>query len=160
MGYRADTHRGFTYVELLVTLAILSVLSLVALPFAELSVKRSKEYDLRRAVRDIRQAIDAYKQAADAGLIAPGTTVSNYPATLDVLVTGVPNAKVSGTYIYFLRRVPTDPFAPNPALPPDQSWGVRSYASPPDQPQKGDDVFDIYSQSTGIGLNGIPYRNW
>jgi general secretion pathway protein G len=124
-----------------------------------MSVKRSKEYELRRALRDIRQAIDAYKQAADAGLIAPDSA-SHYPATLDDLYQGVANKNTSGANIYFLRRVPADPFATDTTLTPEQTWGLRSYASAPDAPQAGDDVFDVYSKSTAVGINGIPYRSW
>jgi general secretion pathway protein G len=152
--------RGFTYVELTVTLAILAVLAMVALPFAELTVKRQHEFELRRALLDIRQAIDAYKLAASTGQISVSKMESGYPASLSVLVKGVPNALVPGTTMYFLRSVPADPFYPNQATPPDQMWGLRSYASPPEAPQKGNDVFDVYSLSTDIGLNNLPYRNW
>ena len=152
--------KGFTYIELMVTLAILAVLSLVALPFAELSIKRHQEMELRRALRDIREAIDAYKLATNNGQIAVGKLDSGYPASLDVLVQGVPNVLAPGTTLYFLRRVPADPFAPNQNLPPTQMWGLRSYASAPELPQRGVDVFDVYSQSNEVGLNMIPYRNW
>ena len=160
MMHISPRQRGFTFIELMVTLAILAVLSLVALPFAELSVKRHQEYELRRALRDIREAIDAYKQAANSGQIMVGKLDSGYPESLDVLVQGVPNALVPGTTLYFLRRIPADPFAPNQSVPPSQMWGLRSYASPPESPQRGADVFDVYSQSSDVGLNTIPYRNW
>jgi general secretion pathway protein G len=152
--------RGFTYIELTVTLAILAVLAMVALPFAELSAKRQQEFELRRALLDIREAIDAYKLAANSGQIMVSKLDSGYPASLDVLVKGVPNALVPGTTVYFLRRIPADPLFPNQATPTDQMWGLRSYASAADAPQKGNDVFDVYSLSADTGLNGIPYRNW
>ncbi|MET3109169.1 general secretion pathway protein G [Oxalobacteraceae bacterium GrIS 2.11] len=158
--YANRPSRGFTYVELTVTLAILAVLAMVALPFAELTVKRQQEFELRRALRDIREAIDAYKMAANTGQISVGKTDSGYPASLAVLVKGVPSATAAGTTVYFLRRIPVDPFYPNQAALPDQMWGLRSYASPADAPQKGNDVFDVYSLSTEVGLNDIPYRNW
>ena len=152
--------RGFTYIELTITLAILAVLATVALPFAELTVKRQHEFELRRALRDIRTAIDAYKTAANTGQITVNKMDSGYPASLAVLVNGVPNALVPGTTVYFLRRIPADPFYPNQAAPADQMWGLRSYVSAPEAPQKGNDVFDVYSQSTEVGLNNVVYRNW
>ncbi len=152
--------QGFTYIELTVTLAILAVLAMVALPFAEVTVKRQNEFELRRALRDIREAIDAYKTAVNTGQIALSKLDSGYPATLDVLVKGVPNAQMPSTTLYFLRRIPADPFYPNQSIPPDKMWGLRSYASPAEAPQKGADVFDVYSLSTDIGLNNIAYRNW
>ncbi|TLS17588.1 MAG: type II secretion system protein [Betaproteobacteria bacterium] len=153
-------HRGFSLIELLVTLAILAVLASVAIPVAETAVQRVKERDLRQALREIRQAIDAYKQAVDDGLISRGVDQSGFPPSLKTLVDGVPNAKspVRQT-LYFLRRIPHDPFA-DPAVPAEISWGVRSYKSPPEAPAPGGDVYDIYSQSDRTGLNGIPYRQW
>lgn len=151
---------GFTLIELLVTLAILAVLASVAIPVAETAIQRSRERSLREALREIRQALDAYKQASDDGLVARNIDQSGYPASLQVLVNGVPNAKSpSRQMLYFLRRIPGDPFA-DPALPPEQVWGLRSYASPADTPAAGADVYDIYSLSDRVGLNGIPYRQW
>ena len=86
---------------------------------------------------------------------------SGYPRSLEALVAGVPDAKdPQHRRIYFLRRMPRDPFATDPALPAAQTWGLRSYASPPEAPLAGDDVFDVFSASTGTGLNGIPHREW
>lgn len=152
--------RGFTYIELTVTLAILAVLAMVALPFAELTVKRQHEFELRRALREIRAAIDAYKTAVNIGQIAVGKFDNGYPPSLNALVTGVPNAIVPGATLYFLRRIPADPFYADQSVSPDQMWGLRSYASPPEAPQHGADVFDVYSQSTEVGLNNLSYRNW
>jgi len=153
--------RGFTLIELLVTVAIVALLASVALPLAELSVQRSKEQDLRRSLRVVREAIDAYKRASDEGRVARSVDQSGYPPTLGALVEGVADAKSPGrAKIYFLRRIPRDPFSDDPGAAPEQTWGLRSYESPPDSPGPGRDVFDIYSLSQGGGLNGIPYRDW
>ena len=156
----ASRPTGFSLVELLVTVAILSVLALGALPLAELTVQRTKESELRAALRDIRSAIDAYKRAADAGRVARPADTSGYPPSLDVLVQGVTDAKDLGKKrLYFLRRLPRDPMhGQGGESVPD--WGLRSYASPSDEPQAGRDVFDVYSRSAAVGLNGVPYRNW
>lgn len=147
--------RGFTLIELMITVAIVGLLASVALPLAEMSVKRGKEADLRIALREVRQAIDAYKRAGDEGLIAKPAEKSGYPPALKVLVEGVENQRdPKDGRVYFLRRVPVDPMTGK------REWGVRSYASPPDQPQKGDDVFDVYSLSEDTGLNGIRYKDW
>lgn len=154
-------HRGFTMVELLVSIAILSVLALGALPVAELTVRRAKEQELRLALRSIRMAIDAYKKAADENRIERVADGSGYPSTLEMLVDGVPDAKDPARQrIYFLRRVPRDPFADDTRSRPGDSWGLRSYASSAESPQPGRDVFDVYSRAPGNGLNGVPYREW
>jgi len=152
---------GFTLVEVVVTVAIIALLASIAMPLAELSVQRGKEQDLRRSLREIRDAIDAYKRAADEQRIAKPADQSGYPPSLNVLVDGVPEAKsASGAKIYFLRRVPRDPFAADPEAVAEKTWGLRSYESPPDDPKAGKDVFDVYSRSDEIGLNGVPLREW
>jgi general secretion pathway protein G len=153
--------RGFTFIELVITLAIVAVLASVALPLNELTVQRAKEQDLRRALRDVREAIDAYKQAWDDGRIQKRAGESGYPRRLEDLVEGVEDqTNPKKEKIYFLRRIPSDPLATDPDLNAAQSWGKRSYASPPDDPREGDDVFDVFSLAPGKGINGRPYREW
>lgn len=153
---------GFTLIELLVTVAIVALLASVAMPLMELSVQRGKEQELRRSLRELREAIDAYKRGADEGRIARPPDQSGYPPTLVALVEGVPESQSPrpGAKLYFLRRIPRDPFFNNPGTAPEQTWGLRSYDSPPDSPRPGSDVFDVYSLSQGTGLNGIPYKDW
>jgi general secretion pathway protein G len=154
--------RGFTLIELIITVTVVSLIALVAFPMAEVAVKRSKEQDLRIALREIRTGIDAYKQAVDEGRIIAKAQTSGYPPSLKILVDGVPDARSpdKDVKIYFIRRLPRDPMATDPALAADETWGKRSYESPPDNPQEGEDVFDVYSRSEGSGLNGVPYRQW
>lgn len=152
---------GFTIVELLVTVVIVSILASAALPMAELSVQRNKEQELRRVLREIREALDAYKQAGDEGRIVRKAGESGYPPTLEVLADGVVDAKSpTGAKMHFLRRIPRDPFFTDLSVPAAKMWGKRSYASSADDPKEGDDVYDIYSVSSDAGLNGIPYREW
>lgn len=152
---------GFTLIELVVTVAIVAVLAMGAMPVLELTAQRSKEAELRTALRQIRTAIDAYKAAADAGEVARLEGTSGYPPSLSALVDGVPNLKSpERAQIYFLRRLPRDPFNVQPEQTPEASWGKRSYASPPTAPSEGADVFDVYSLAAGTGLDGVPYREW
>lgn len=152
---------GFTLLELVIAVAIIAILASVAVPLNELVVQRAREQDLRRALRDIREAIDGYKQASDEGRIEKRVGESGYPRRLEELIEGVEDQKSpEKKKIYFLRRVPRDPLASEPSLPAAATWGKRSYASPPDAPREGDDVFDVYSLATGSGINGRPYREW
>lgn len=155
------TRSGFTLIELVVTVAILGILAGVAMPLAQMTAVRAKESELRVALRTLRDGIDAYKAAGEKGLIEVAADKSGYPPNLETLVAGVPDiSSAEPRLIYFLRRIPRDPFNPDRELEPAQTWALRSYASPPDNPAPGDDVFDVFSGSDRIGLNGIPYREW
>ncbi|KPC55341.1 type II secretion system protein [Amantichitinum ursilacus] len=148
---------GYTLIEMLVVLAILGILAAASWPLAELNGQRVREQQLDRALWQIRGALDQYKHLVDLGEIkAP--TESGYPPDLAALANGITGLK-SGTTIFLLRRVPRDPFADG-ALPADQTWGLRAYNSPGDKPEAGKDVYDVYSQSSGTGLNGVPLRQW
>lgn len=153
--------RGFTLVELLVCLAVLAVIAVLTVPVAEVAVQRAKENELRLSLREIRNAIDAYKRANDEGRIQRTTGQSGYPPSLQVLVEGVPDQKSpQRSQIYFLRRVPRDPTFSDASVSAENTWGLRCYASSAEEPEEGEDVFDIFSLSKGSGLNGIPYREW
>ncbi|WP_313168672.1 type II secretion system protein [Massilia oculi] len=153
--------RGFTLIELLVTLAILALLGTLVLPVAEVTVQRRDEQELRRALREIRAGLDAFRKAGDEGRVSKAADASGYPERLELLVEGVPDLRSpKQAKIYFLRRLPRDPFNPDPELSDAATWGKRSYASEADEPKEGDDVYDVYSTSQRIGLNGIPYNKW
>jgi general secretion pathway protein G len=145
---------GFTLIELMITVAIVALLASVALPLAEVTAQRNREQDLRHALRELREAIDSYKRASDDGVIDRPADATGYPPTLAALVEGAPDKrKPDGPKVYFLRRLPRDPFG-------GEDWGLRSYASSAEQPEAGEDVYDVYSKSDGTGLNGVPYREW
>ena len=154
--------RGFTIIELVITVGIVSLLATAVIPSAQLVYQRERERELRASLRTIRTALDAYKAAADAGHIKKDLNKSGYPPDLQTLVDGVEDARnpKEGARIYFLRRVPRDPFWPDATTPASDTWALRSYASPPNDPQPGDDVYDVYSRSSRTGLNGVPYRDW
>jgi len=147
--------RGFTLLEMLVTATVLLILASAVIPMARNGIRRQKELELRRDLREMRQAIDAYKAAADGNKIkAPPPENMGYPESLDILVEGVPvtgkNAKTR-----FLRRIPVDPFT-NKA-----EWGMRSMADDLSSTGwGGGNVFDVYSNAPGKGSNDIPYRDW
>ena len=152
---------GFSYIELIVTLAILALIVSVASPVVETTIKREHEAQLRTSLREIRNAIDAYKMAYDDGRILRGENESGYPKVLNDLVLGVPNGlSPAKERIYFLRKIPSDPMYQGAKVNPEDTWGKRSYESPVENPHEGKDVFDIYSLSHDKGLNGTPYYLW
>ena len=151
---------GFSLVELLAVVVIMSILATIGLPLMELSQRRSQEEDLRRSLRGIRTALDQYKRLVDTGRVAQEAGGSGYPARLEVLVAGVVDAQSpKGAKLYLMRQLPRDPMAPLGQAEAD-TWSLRSYDSPPDDPKPGKDVFDVHSKSTALGLNGVPYRLW
>jgi general secretion pathway protein G len=155
------TNRGFTLIEMLITLALVGLVAMVSLPLYEITATRVRESELRLALREIRTALDKYKAAVDTGQIVTEAGDSGYPPSLEVLVNGVEDEKdINHARMVFLRHIPRDPFALDPTQPADQTWALRSYGSPPNDPSPGKDVYDVASRSTGKGLNGIPYKDW
>jgi general secretion pathway protein G len=153
--------RGFTLIELVITVAILGVLATMALPMLQVTAQREKEAELRAGLREIRGAIDAYHQAVIDKKILVAQDATGYPPDLDSLVSGVSDAtRPDNRPLYFLRRLPRDPFYPDASASAAETWGKRSYASPPDDPSEGEDVFDVFSLSEKTGLNGVAHREW
>ncbi len=156
--------RGITLVEILITITIIFVLASVAAPISKIVVKRGKELELRRELRILRSAIDQFKMDWDSPdpkrrishlESDVGNEETGYPVSLEILVEGAPTGDVEGTSRKYLRRIPKDP------LTGEREWGLRCYQDPPDETSWcGDDVFDVFSLSTGTGLDGIPYREW
>jgi general secretion pathway protein G len=154
---------GFSIIELIASVAILGLLASVAMPVIQNEIKREKEYQLGVALRDIRNAIDAYKQATASSLISLGTTPSGYPPNLLALSGGVATIATPSKQLYFLRSIPRDPFFPDQTTPALNTWGLRSFEMAPDATAPGnavDDVFDVHSMSTQVGLNGVAYNEW
>lgn len=156
----SSAFRGFTLIEMIVVVLIVSVLASAAMPLAALHKRRTQEAELRENLRILRRALDDYKKAWDLGRIEKRVADTGYPPNLQVLVDGVVDiSRSDGSRIYFLRRLPRDPLA-DARWPAEQTWATRSYESPPDAPSPGKDVFDVSSNAQGIGLDGIPYRQW
>lgn len=153
--------RGYTLIELLVVLAVLGLLVGIAMPLAEVTVQREKERELKRDLWELRDAIDAYKRARVAGMLPGVGDMTPYPASLEVLTQVQADGRPGhqGEILRFLRRIPRDPFA-DPSVSPEKSWGLRSYESDAEHPQAGDNVYDVYSRSSGVGLNGVPLNQW
>jgi general secretion pathway protein G len=143
---------GFTMIELIAAVTILSVLAVMAIPLAQLSIRREKERELRHDLWDMRDAIDRYKDAADRGAFQTKLDSGNYPPDLDTLVKGV---DVGGKKLKFLRRIPIDPMTRN------TEWGLRSMQDDPDSDSwGGQSVFDVYTKAQGDALDGTKYKDW
>lgn len=157
----AKSSRGFTLVELLVCLALLGLMASVAMPVAEMTVQREKERELKRALWEIRDALDAYRRAREQGAILASADLSPFPPSLRDLTLAVADARPDrqGQTLRFLRVIPRDPFA-EPGLAPEKTWGLRGYQSEADDPRPGAEVYDVHSNSNLTGLNGIPLRQW
>jgi general secretion pathway protein G len=153
---------GFTLIELMVTLVILAILAGVSFPLLKLTLQRNKEAELAQNLMQIRLAIDAYKQASDQGRIKKGIDQTGYPPNLEILVLGVTDIKdPKKRIIKFLRRIPQDPMlSADDYRPFRHDWGLRSYRSEANKPQYEDDVYDVYSLSPHVGINGVPYAEW
>ena len=145
--------RGFTLMELIVATAILVILTSLAIPMARIGIKRERERELRHDLWQMRDAIDRYKDAADRGAFQIKVGSEGYPPDLDTLVNGV---DVGGKKVRFLRRIPIDPMTGN------TEWGTRSMQDDPDSDSSsgGDNVFDVFSKSTGTALDGTEYKSW
>ena len=152
---------GFTLIELLVTLAIMATLASLVVPVAQVQIQRSKEQQLRAALREIRTAIDAYKKAGDDGRIRREAGTTGYPKTLELLAEGVEDQRdPKRKKLFFLRQVPRDPFYDEATTRSPDNWLKRSYASEANEPAEGDDVYDVRSRSPLIGLNGAALNQW
>lgn len=151
----SHAQRGFTLGELVMVAAVLTILAGVALPAVKFTARRSKEMELRQDLREMRAAIDEYKRYSDMGLIPVDLGTDGYPAKLDVLVDGVELAGQVDRKLKLLRRIPVDP------MTGEAKWGFRSYQDEPDTTSwGGENVYDVYSLSNGVGLNRVPYRKW
>jgi general secretion pathway protein G len=164
MKTRLGNFRGISLIELIVTLIILSVLSLLILPSAQMTMKRNREIELRRELRTIRTALDDYRKTYDQAVmekkLLASLNKSSYPETLQVLVDGYDFGGLVNYKKKFLRRIPADPFNP-PGPGEEPKWGLRSYADQPDSTTwGGEDVYDVYSLSEGTAIDGTKYKDW
>src|SRR5262245_13356300 len=145
---------GLTLVELIFTVTIVSILSMAALPLARVSIKRQKEVELRRALREMRDAIDRYKDASDRGFVEVKFGSDGYPPDMETLVKGVTQLNAVDKKLRFLRRIPRDPMT-------GSEWGMRSSQDSPDSNSfGGQNVFDVYTKSSGTALDGSKYSDW
>ncbi len=157
----ASSATGMTLLELILATGILMVLATAALPLARVTIRREREVELHRALREMRDAVDRYKDAADRGLIRVEQGTEGYPPDLDTLVTGVqlggntPGGTGAGEHVRFLRKIPTDPMTGR------AEWGKRAVQDDPDSTSwNGKNVFDVFSLSSGTGLDGTKYADW
>ena len=152
---RRQAGRGFTLVELIAAMTILLILTSVALPLARVQVHREREVELRRALRDLRQAIDRYKDFADRGMVPTKGDTLGYPPDMETLVKGVELKGAATARYKFLRRIPVDPMTGS------ADWSMRSMQDDPDSRSwGGQNLFDVYSKSQGIALDGTYYADW
>jgi general secretion pathway protein G len=152
---RRSLQSGFTLAELVMVAALMVTLASVTLPVVKYTSKRTKEMELRQALRQMRQAVDEHKRYSDLGLIPVDLGTQGYPSELEVLVEGVEIVGQIDKKAKFLRRIPIDP------MTGEAEWGLRSFQDEPDSDSwGGEDVYDVYSLSNGVGLNGVPYREW
>ena len=155
MRIRSSRGAGFTLVEMIAALTIMLILTAVALPLARVQIQRRRETELRRNLRDLRQAIDRYKDFADRGMIPTNADSFGYPPDLETLVKGVPVKGAATAKYKFLRRIPVDPFSG------EANWGQRAMQDDPDSKSwSGGNVFDVYSKSYGTALDGTKYETW
>lgn len=158
---RPARRRGFTLIELVVSVAILAIVALMTNHIAGIMAEREREMQLYSALRALRGAIDAHKRAFDEGRIAARPGDTGYPKNLRVLVDGVEDQlDPAHGKLRFLDRIPPDPMQPDTSLAPADMWAPRSYASDPNNPAPGEDVYDVHSKSTRTGLNNAPYALW
>ena len=147
--------RGYTVAELVMVCAVLGILAAIALPVAKFTTKRMKETELRAALREMRNAIDEHKRYSDAGLIPVEFGTDGYPKEIEILIEGVDLVGQIDKKVKFLRRLPRDP------MTGETEWGMRSYQDDWDSTSwGGENVYDVYSLSAGVGLNGVPYEEW